>query len=910
MPTTQTSSPLASALNSVLSGHATPDGQSQSVVVVSYRDTFDQLWCETLTSGKLKVANRELSLKDDAVKLLIVGSESPERELPESIRNINFASHLSALSWAGAWRSRFPKSRATVMIISHGSNALSEPAARLAKLFQATTPECGRIVEGVGYLPPRLVSILAFPAASGRTADSSLGTGLVRDSIRTSLGAGDPESRHSLSNILGSYVLRAHFERGQDEPAADSCPPADALVALLRSLNPSESKEDRGSAPDAAWVPISEHNGVVEQFFLIDDMAAAWVPFMMAALGLSAPEERARLRTLETPDQLGTGGSLLDFLRRKDDGAPQVNICPGTALSARAILFLDLRLFSGREKHEFPFLRQLLTIAKQEVEGSGVYLPWRPFAAAELEEMETAIVNESRDSEGYQLALTLLPRLLAQWDPVLPIVIFSSTHQRIVLEALKDYGNLITDFQKPMFFTGANTEEFIEDCRRRFRTAMEKAIRIVKTRSAVRALRTAGTKRQGESSHRVVEIFVDESMPTDRSYLSVGAIVALAESHEKVNQFCCRLESAGLQWGLSSTNIGKWIEEIRRPWADTATRRLECRRGWRIRDTPAEGEFLRKRASDIEMRDAAAKICEVAAECDVQLFAAALSANVADAKLLVKRPATGFSTTELDELHRELVRHLIQMLVVAHPDVSAALRHEDSSLSLDLGDRTMEGESGRTRCEQIFQTYGLRYTDQSLSGQLSNEEIDTLIDFYPECRNYLPWVPNANVISIASDHAMFALREALAPLPSRFMGSTERCRAVGLIDFENNSRWLYRLYQLPAYPRQVHYFADWIARQSARAAVRGEYETRCLGSLFESGYSQELTSRTQSLLNAIITGLNGRKAEAIKSVSAWLEDAPPIGRAEQMLLDLASDWPGRLGGHELRELFALESETL
>ena len=47
-------------------------------------------------------------------------------------------------------------------------------------------------------------------------------------------------------------------------------------------------------------------------------------------------------------------------------------------------------------------------------------------------------------------ALALLPLLLSHIDRTLPIVLFSSTHQRVVSELVAAYPNIISSFAKPL----------------------------------------------------------------------------------------------------------------------------------------------------------------------------------------------------------------------------------------------------------------------------------------------------------------------------------------------------------------------------------------------------------------------------------------------------------------------------
>jgi hypothetical protein len=74
-------------------------------------------------------------------------------------------------------------------------------------------------------------------------------------------------------------------------------------------------------------------------------------------------------------------------------------------------------------------------------------------------------------------ALVLLPLLLSYYDPSLPIVLFSSTHQRAVIEMVAHRPNIITDFSKPLLGNYVKITEagdFLKD----LRVALEKAIKL------------------------------------------------------------------------------------------------------------------------------------------------------------------------------------------------------------------------------------------------------------------------------------------------------------------------------------------------------------------------------------------------------------------------------------------------
>jgi len=130
--------------------------------------------------------------------------------------------------------------------------------------------------------------------------------------------------------------------------------------------------------------------------------------------------------------------------------------------SSADVLLLDLRLHQGKSLAvEAGFFQQLLHKAEKfcidDPHREPVdFLPWPGFTRAELDLM-IAWVREAlegkptarREDPRYHRALTLLPRLISLIDCSLPIVLFSSTGRREILEFLKPYENIITAFEKP-----------------------------------------------------------------------------------------------------------------------------------------------------------------------------------------------------------------------------------------------------------------------------------------------------------------------------------------------------------------------------------------------------------------------------------------------------------------------------
>ena len=108
------------------------------------------------------------------------------------------------------------------------------------------------------------------------------------------------------------------------------------------------------------------------------------------------------------------------------------------------VLLLDLRLWEEkRDDLRRTFMKDVVTACRYlgaDTLDDPVFR--RAFQAAEA-------LAENKEASEIP-ALTLLPLLLSHYDPSLPIILFSSTHQREVIEMVSHRPNIITNFAKPV----------------------------------------------------------------------------------------------------------------------------------------------------------------------------------------------------------------------------------------------------------------------------------------------------------------------------------------------------------------------------------------------------------------------------------------------------------------------------
>jgi len=149
------------------------------------------------------------------------------------------------------------------------------------------------------------------------------------------------------------------------------------------------------------------------------------------------------------------------------------------ALPDSDVLLLDLRLWLDSQidlrKDVMKRLIQVCNnLGTKKIQDDKFH---RAFAAA-----EAISISEQTSNKSELTALALLPLLLSHYDPSLPIVLFSSTHQREVLEMVGHRPNIITGFSKPLL-TGYGDGQRPEEAVSGLVAALKRALRLHEARS-------------------------------------------------------------------------------------------------------------------------------------------------------------------------------------------------------------------------------------------------------------------------------------------------------------------------------------------------------------------------------------------------------------------------------------------
>ena len=286
------------------------------------------------------------------------------------------------------------------------------------------------------------------------------------------------ENRHSVADLVAPAILAS--ELGGTDLVAPT-PARAALASALRSV-------DLLPGVSAAWGGTHLDGFGKENYFgrrrsvrvlLVDDQFRLGYHHVLgrALFGNAyspnqAPNDSAGWEYQHSPEHLGTltCHEDLEWLLNKVGEEDMTGgwWAPRCFLKDECdVLLLDLRLWQN-EKARQELMCRLVDVANKLRRGD------LPNADAKRAKEAAKKTPESLE------ALTFLPLLLSCIDPTLPIVLFSSTHQRVVSELLKPYPNIITTFAKPLPDRSSGSMHAVET----LRNALDRALDIHEARIA------------------------------------------------------------------------------------------------------------------------------------------------------------------------------------------------------------------------------------------------------------------------------------------------------------------------------------------------------------------------------------------------------------------------------------------
>lgn len=298
-----------------------------------------------------------------------------------------------------------------------------------------------------------------------------------------------PGDRHTVANMIGPLILANGFsiKKQRDKiikTITKGSPPRNALAQLVYAtglaspvLGQEEGRAEIEILQAEKPGKLGRRNNL--KFILIDDQYESGFHHILASLVFGS-----KYNPDKAPHDTGTwawslpncggikcynqAGALLKILIQSsaitDWDLPRKLSLPDNG----DILLLDLRLWL-EDSQKKAFL-DYLKVACDQLDVNGLCEKDESFKKAYGAAFESSVQNETA-------ALVLLPLLLSHYDPSLPIVLFSSTHQRAVIEMVAHRPNIITDFSKPLLGNQlqiTEAENLLED----LRGALEKAIKL------------------------------------------------------------------------------------------------------------------------------------------------------------------------------------------------------------------------------------------------------------------------------------------------------------------------------------------------------------------------------------------------------------------------------------------------
>lgn len=297
-----------------------------------------------------------------------------------------------------------------------------------------------------------------------------------------------PGDRHTVANLIGPIILANGFMNGGADivgKIAESSQLRGALVELILAIGLVAMGRHGYNA--SALLPSSDDKFGRKRklkFVLVDDQYALGFHHVLSRLIFGNSYKPSRTAALEVewvynlPDRnLGircyNGANAIlekisDAGKIDDWNKPRYLSLP----SGGDILLLDLRLWT-EDSQKMIFLTSLKKVCDQI--GVGKLCEKDDY----FRKAYDAIQNENTQDET--ATLVFLPLLLSYYDPSLPIVLFSSTHQRAVIEMVSHRPNIITDFSKPLlgnYVRAQDCGEILRDLRK----ALEKAIELHEAR--------------------------------------------------------------------------------------------------------------------------------------------------------------------------------------------------------------------------------------------------------------------------------------------------------------------------------------------------------------------------------------------------------------------------------------------
>jgi hypothetical protein len=897
-------SPLEHALGQAI--------KHDEIIVVAYGNVFESLWSEGLCGAStFSIAGRVANWGDGRTVLVVVGTVPPTLTLSQGLEAVNCSEYLSAFSWAAAWRLMHPNSPARIVIVGNGATGTLGPTATsIMTLIGASSPSKQALCPGLAWCPePKLTEIVIRLTSTASIERMGNGSKVAYSLLRNALWSGliaNPESHHSISNVLGAAMLSG---LGGENHIAFK-----ALAGLLGSLGIALNSGQGLKPMDLQ--PVSKASET--PFLLFDDMGSIWKPALTRLLE-SVPVQEAPVSITAPATGTVRSGGIKHLIERLEALAAlpyerrfltmgDFGVEGEFAVQTKFILFLDLRLFGTSDsatEDEKEMISRLEPAHARLVESAKesnppTALPWLPVAEEQRGELIDGLTNPVAFVPGMRKARSLLPRLISLIDPTLPIIIFSSTQEGAVLRAFAAHGNIVTRFSKPVFRGPlGDLDEWRSALQLSFSEAMKEAAGILETRRIFLHLQSAASVRppnalaqstQGPKPKAVsVEIYWDESGQAHEKPFGIGGMVIVSRSAEFDHQaFTSELRNINKLWGASEEapflrKHGKTILGDHSLFPqDYALKGAGLKLGVQ---TDASGNQTNHNALlDLDM----SLIQRHITACGGELYAFTLFTEENSSTSL-------FSERHPHHRYRDMLRSVLEILLFHFQPVVKALE-EGAWLAVDAPTWSPTWQTPWGDRSAAQKTLGLEIeSDRARYSAFGRADLFPLLldvihqsGILPEWRSRIRRARAVQLVDIGRKDE--ALREGSPQAQQSQLSSLN-----------------YALTEMPKCPpQQVHYLADWIVHVATQPNDRGEIPN--LGNLnrwFSAGWLQKDSAELRQSLRAIRRWKQGREVEALKIAMRCL---PPSSASDVYSLARSlpcemACWYQKVTGAKLRLLF-------
>jgi len=444
------------------------------------------------------------------------------------IGEVHLNEHLNPLTWCSCALRKFPCLRVAILDM----DPVEHSQLKIYKVVEAVSPKRRPFwLLSPGFsLRDDLIPLVEDNRKPGREWTP---VDLMMAQIATALtDRGQENNHHALVSIVGPLVLMDRMG------VPSGTLPQKALRALFGAVG---LLKTNGNSKNAA---LKLELGDLRLVLFDDQSEQGWMEWLKASVtggladsitALSSPEQLEKYLHTCTP---GVEEKQIKIDRRF------ILTGPGLASGDPWALLLDLHLFRPIENGK-AFYRSLV----EQINTWGFTDKAGKFAwpSIDVDEVRSvaAWTHGAAGRPSEDVLLTLLPRFLALLDPGLPIIIFSTTLQRPLLEKLKPYGNIFTGLNKNPFSGGVAPQDYLRDI-------WPQVKQYVLLRRKISELRQMAPPTSVGGKYKHWEIYIDESGKPEQEVFKVAALLIGYKDVASAQKTNKELTDAGIRWDETS----------------------------------------------------------------------------------------------------------------------------------------------------------------------------------------------------------------------------------------------------------------------------------------------------------------------------------------------------------------------